>query len=130
MAVRECKKSLIPRRTMREIGFEDAFDGSRCGFRRNVAKQFAAERGIRPKTAADQNVIAFDRVVVFVLLHLAGEQADLRYEMLRAGVMTPGQVNIDGRVERDARFAPARDLLGVTLGVRSGEFAAGIAGAS
>ena len=49
--------------------------------------------------------------------------------MLRAGVMAAGQMNIDRRVERDARFAPAGDLLGMALGVRSGELAAGIAGA-
>ena len=49
--------------------------------------------------------------------------------MLRAGMMTAGQMNVDRRVERDARFAPARDLLGMALGVGGGELAAGIAGA-
>ena len=49
--------------------------------------------------------------------------------MLRAGMMTAGQMNIDRRVERNAGFAPARDLLGVALGVGGGKLAAGIAGA-
>src|ERR1700732_4029796 len=48
--------------------------------------------------------------------------------MLRAGVMTAGQMDVDRRVERDARFAPARDFLGMAFGVGGGEFAAGIAG--
>ena len=48
--------------------------------------------------------------------------------MLRAGVMAAGQMDVDRRVERDARFAPARDLLGMALGVGSRELAAGIAG--
>ena len=97
--------------------------------RRDVAIELAAERGVRPEAAADQNVIALDRIVVLARLNLAGEQADLADEMLRAGVMAAGQMDIDRRVERDARLAPARDLLGVALGVGSGEFAAGIAGA-
>ena len=49
--------------------------------------------------------------------------------MLRAGMMAAGQMDVDRRVERNARLAPARDLLGVTLGVGGGELAAGIAGA-
>ena len=36
---------------------------------------------------------------------------------------------LTGAVERDARLAPARDLLGVALGVGGRELAAGIAGA-
>ena len=36
---------------------------------------------------------------------------------------------LTGRVELDARLAPARDLLGMALGVGRGEAAAGVAGA-
>ena len=43
--------------------------------------------------------------------------------------MAAGEMDVDRRVERDARLAPARDLLGVALGVGGGELAAGIAGA-
>ena len=43
--------------------------------------------------------------------------------------MTAGKMDIDRRVERNARLAPARDLLGVALGVGRREFASGIAGA-
>ena len=97
--------------------------------RLDVAIELAAERGVRPEAAADQDVIALDRVAVLGDLHLAGEQADLADIVLRAGVMAAGEMDVDRRVERDARLAPARDLLGVALGVGGGELAAGIAGA-
>ena len=42
--------------------------------------------------------------------------------------MTAGQMDVDRRVERDARFAPARDFLGMAFGVGGREFAAGVAG--
>ena len=44
-------------------------------------------------------------------------------------MVATGQVDIDRRVERHARLAPTRDLLGVALGVGGGELAAGVAGA-
>jgi len=43
--------------------------------------------------------------------------------------MAAGQMNVHRRVEGNARLAPARDLLGMALGVRGGEFASGIASA-
>ena len=129
MTMREGKKRLVARRPVREIGFEDSLDGLRRGFRDNVTKQFAPERGIRPEAAADENVIALNGVVILVLLHLAGEQSDFGYEMLRAGMMAAGEVDIDRRIERDARLAPERDILGMTLGIGRRELAADIAGA-
>ena len=95
----------------------------------DVAIKLAADRSVRTEAAADENVIALDRIVVLVRLHLAGQQPDFGYEVLRAGMMAAGQMNIDRRVERDARLAPARDGLGVALGVGRGELAAGVAGA-
>ncbi len=49
--------------------------------------------------------------------------------MLGAGVMAAGQMDVDRRVERHARLAPARNFFGVALGVGGRELAAGIAGA-
>ena len=126
---REGDEAFLARGAVREIGLEDALDRLRRVLRLDVAIKLAPERGIGPEAAADQHVIALDRVGLLVLLHLAGEQADLGDEMLRAGMMAAGQMDVDRRVERDARFAPARDLLGMALGVGGGEFAAGIAGA-
>ena len=114
---------------MREIGLQDAFDRLRRILGLHVAIELAPERGVGPEAAADQDVIALDRIGVLAVLHLAGQQADLADEMLRAGMMAAGQMDVDRCVERNARLAPARDLLGMALGVGGGELAAGIAGA-
>src|SRR5512135_1601676 len=107
---RKGEKSLLARRAMRQIGLQDALDGARRLLRDDVAIEFAPKRGVGPKAAADRDVITLDRVGVLIGLHFAGKEADFRDEMLRAGVMTAGQVDVDRRVERDARFTPARDL--------------------
>ena len=114
---------------MREIGLQDALDRLRRILRLHVAVKLAAERGVWSEAAADQDVIALDRIGVLAVLHLAGQQADLGHEMLRAGMMAAGEMDVDRRVERNPRLAPARDLLGMALGVGGGELAAGIAGA-
>ncbi len=56
-------------------------------------------------------------------------QADVADVMLRAGIRAAGEMDVERAVELHARFAPVRDLLGVTLGVGQSEPAAGIAGA-
>jgi len=111
MPAREDEKRFLGRGAVVEISFENALDDARRVFGNNVAVELAAERGVRTKAAADENVIALDRIVVFVRLDLAGEQADLRYIMLRTGMVAAGQMNIDRRVERNACLAPGRDVL-------------------
>ena len=49
--------------------------------------------------------------------------------MLRAGMMAAGDVDVERRVDVDARLAPVADLGGMALGVGRREPAAGIAGA-
>src|SRR6478736_2836947 len=88
----------------------------------DVAIELASDRSVRTEAAADENVVALDRIIVLILLHLARQEADFRYEMLRTGVMAAGQMNIDRRVERDSLLAPRRNGLGVALGVGGGEF--------
>src|SRR5262245_38944821 len=114
---------------MREIGPKDSLNGLRRILRLDVAVELAPERCVRPKAAADQDVIALDRIGLIIVLHLAGQQPDFRNEMLRAGMVAAGQMDVDRRVERNARLAPAGDLLGMALGVGGGKLAAGIAGA-
>jgi hypothetical protein len=58
---------------MRQISFQNALDDAWCVFGDNVTIELAAERGVRAKAAADQNVIALDRIVVFIRLDLASE---------------------------------------------------------
>ena len=91
--------------------------------------ELAPERGVGSEAAADQDVITLDRIGVLAVLHLAGQKADLGHEMLRAGMMAASQVDVDRCIERNPRLAPARDFLGMALGVGGGELAAGIAGA-
>src|SRR5579863_1167683 len=129
VAANEGEESLLAGSAMPEIGLQDPLDGARRVLRGDVAIELASERGIRPEAAADQDVIALDRIRILVRLDLAGEEPDLGNEMLRAGVMAAGQMDVDRRIERHARLAPAGDVFGVTLGVGGGELATGIAGA-
>src|SRR5208282_2483522 len=84
---RKSEKRLLARVPVREISLQDALNGARRVFRDDVAIKFAAERGVRPEAAADEDVIALYRIGILVRLHLAGEQADLGDEMLGARVM-------------------------------------------
>src|SRR5262249_58408170 len=88
-----------------------------------------AKRRVGAKSTAHKDVIAFDLVAVFGLLHLAGEQSDLADEVLGAGVVTPGEMDVDRCVDRYSRLAPGCDLVGVALGIGSRKLASGIAGA-
>ena len=72
-------------------------------------------------------MIALNGIAVGALLHFAGEEPDFADKVLRARVMTPGEMNIDRRIKRSPRLAPARDILGVALGIGSRELAPRIA---
>ena len=98
-------------------------------FGAHVHEDLARQSDVHAGAAANQHVVALDRVAVVVDRHLAGDQADVADIVLRAGMMAAGEMDVHGRVELDARFAPARDLLGMPLGVGGGEAAADIAGA-
>src|SRR5215831_10743409 len=123
----EGEEAFVARSAMRQISFQDAHDRARRLLGNNVSIELAPERGIRAETTANQTVITLDRIGLFVLLHFAGEEADLRNEMLRAGVMATGQMDIDRRVESHSRLAPACDLLGMAFGIGGRKLAAGIA---
>ena len=114
---------------MREIGLENAFDRPRRIFCDNIAVKLPPEGRIRSETAADRHVITFDRIGLLGRLDFTGKQSDLGYEMLRAGMMAAGEMNVHGRIKCNTRLAPARYFLRMTFGVGCGEFAASIAGA-
>src|ERR1700674_5860654 len=130
MALAECKKALLLRGAKRDIAFEHAFDGLRGIFRFDVAINLTAKHGVGTEATADQNMITFDCVALVGRLHLAGEQSNFANVMLSTRMMTARQMNIDRRVELHPRFAPARDLVRVSLGVGSGELASDVAGTS
>src|ERR1700728_112375 len=87
----EGEKRLLARDAALKIGLQDALDGPGHFVGGHVAIELAPDRRVRPETAADDNVIAFDRIVLLIDLHLARKQPDLGYEVLRAGVMTAGE---------------------------------------
>src|SRR6478609_3635963 len=101
MPARKGEKAFFGRCAMREIGFQNALDGARRVACLDVTVKFAAERGVGAEAAADQHVIALDRIVA--LLNLAGEQADFGNEMLCARVMAAGEMDVDRRIERNTR---------------------------
>ena len=102
---------------MGEIAFEHAFDDARRILCLHVAIDLAAEGRVRTETAADVHVIAFD--LLLAILDLAGKQTDVADVVLRTGMMAAGKMDVHRSIERDARLAPLRDVLGVTLGVGS-----------
>src|SRR5579863_6447133 len=129
MAARESQEGFVLRGAAGQIGLEQTLDGGRYIGRLDFTMDLARQRGVGPEAAAHQNVVALDLLAVLGLLHFASQQPDVADIVLRAGMMAAGQVDVDRRVELDARLAPARDLLGMTLGVGGGELAADVAGA-
>src|SRR5215470_7184692 len=125
----ESEEAFLRRDAVREIGLEHALDDLRRILGFDVVVELRRNRRVSAESAADVNVVALDRVAVFGGLYFAGEQADIADVMLRAGMMASGEMDVDGAIERDAAFTPARDLLGVPLGVGGGELATDIAGA-
>ena len=90
---------------------------------------FLADVGVGAKTSAGEQMITLDRVVALADRHFCGDQADIADVMLRAGMVAPGEMDVEGRLDLDPALAPVADLGGMTLGVRGGEFAPLIAGA-
>ena len=71
-----------------------------------------------PKPPPTKHVEALDRVLAGgVDRHATGEQADVADVVLRAGVGTAGEMDVDGRVEGDARLHPVGDRHRRALGV-------------
>src|SRR6185312_13031640 len=126
----EGKKAFLARKATAQISLEHAFDRLRRIVRFHVAVKLAADRSVWPEATADKDVIALHSIALVVDRDLASEQADFADEMLRAGMMTAGEMDVDRCIECNTRFAPACNLLGVTLGVGCRKLAALVAGAS
>ena len=60
-------------------------------------------------------MIALDGIDILADIHLRRDQPDIADVMLRAGVMAAGDVDVERRVDVDARFAPVADLGGMAL---------------
>src|SRR4029077_20435259 len=100
-----------------EVGQEHALNDARRVLGFDVTIDVAREPRLRAVSAADQHVVALDSVTLLGDLHLAGQEADVADVMLRAGMMTSGQVDVDRAIERQMRLAMPRNILGMALGV-------------
>ena len=67
---------------------------------------------------AGEQMIALDRIDILADVHFRCDQADIADVMLRAGMMAARDVDIERRVDIDARLAPVADLGGMTLCIR------------
>ena len=65
--------------------------------------QLAADPGVLGEPAADDDVVALDRVAVLADRDLGADQADVADVVLGAGMVAAGQVDVDRHVERRAR---------------------------
>src|SRR5207248_6975323 len=110
-----------------EVGPQHPLDDGRRLVGRDGAEDLAAEVLVGPVAAADEDVVAFDRLVAG--LDLGAEQADVAEVVLGAGVRAAGQVDVDGLIQLDPALDVLGDGQGVALGVRRGELAAGVASA-
>src|SRR5579863_6555156 len=112
-----------------EIGLQQSFDELRRGIGLHVAEDLAADLSVRPEAAADDDVIAIDRVAVGIDRDAGAAEPDVADVMLRAGMVTAGQMDVDRLIEPDAALAPFGDLFRMALGVGGRKFAAARAGA-
>ena len=113
---REGQEAFLRRGAMGQVGLEHALDGFRRILRLDVVKDLAAAHGVGSKAAADMNVIALDLIAVLGNLHLHAEQSDVADVMLRAGIRTAGEVDVDRAVElARAIRTMLRDVLGMAL---------------
>ncbi len=121
VTAREGDECFVLRCAMREIGAQHPRNHARRIFSPHVLIKFASDRAVFSITAARKDVIALDSVAIVVDRDARAKKANVADVMLRAGMMTAGEMDIDRRVERRRSFAICGDLVRMTLGVRSGE---------
>ena len=100
---------------MRQIGLQQFFDRLRRLLRREVMIDFLSDIGVGTESAAREQMIALNCVVALADSDLGRDQANVADEVLGAGVVTAGQVDVERRVDFDARIAPIGNRGGVPL---------------
>src|ERR1051326_6426360 len=105
MTARKCEECFVRSPTMCKIGLQQSLDrpGRVPGFK--IAKNLLPQIGLRRKTAPGEQVIAFDGVVALADRDFCGDQADVADEMLRAGMVAAGEMDVERRVDFHARLA-------------------------
>src|SRR6185312_15111386 len=92
-----------------------------------IADHLLPDVGVRSKSTAGKQVIAFYRFVFARTGHLGRDQSDVADVVLGAGVVASGEVDIERRIEFNPALAPVTDGSSVTFGVRRCELASGVA---
>src|SRR5579871_304798 len=82
-----------------EVGPQHPLDDGRRLIGRNGAEDLAAQMLVRPVAAADEDVVALDRVLAG--LDLRAEQAHVAEVVLGTGVRTTSQVDVDRLIQLD-----------------------------
>ena len=100
---------------MREIGFQQPLDRFRRVFRLEIVIDLLPDIGVRTKAAASEQMIALDRVDILADIHFRGDQSDIADVVLSTGMMAAGDVDVERRIDIDARLAPVADLGSVPL---------------
>src|ERR1700722_16691280 len=95
MAARKGEKGFIRGRAMRQIRLEQFLDGLRRVFRLEVVKNLLSDIGIGAEPAAREQMITLDGIVPLANRHFRADQADIADVVLRAGVMTARQMDIE-----------------------------------
>src|SRR6478672_7392563 len=88
-------------------------------FERNTLEHLASNGLMFAKSTPDENVVALDSLAGD--LHLRTEQSNVAHVMLRAGIGTAGQVNIDRLVESNSFVEIVRQFERVAFGIARGE---------
>src|SRR5215213_8036057 len=115
---------------VRQIGPQQRLDAGGTILRSNALPQLAADPGVLGEPAADDDVVALDRVAVVADRYLRTDQADVADVVLGAGMMAAGQVDVDRHVEREPRrFDVIGDPERILFGVGRRELAPRRAGA-
>src|SRR5579872_5239456 len=118
MSAREVSEAFLRAVTMSEISFEHPLDRTRRIFRFDLAIDFAAALCLRTEAAADMDVIGLGSMLFVSGLGFGAKKPYIANVMLRAGIWTTGEMDIQRLVERDAALAPLCNCFGVPLGIR------------
>src|SRR3954453_12874950 len=116
MAASKWQEGLFGRNAVREIGLQELLNRLLRVFRLEVVIDLLPDIGVRTEAAPGEQMIALDRIDIFADIHLRGDQADIADVVLRAGMMAAGDVDVERRLDVDARLAPVADLGGMKLG--------------
>src|SRR3989442_8115791 len=127
VALREALKAFFGRSAPFEVGAQEPLDCGGCFIRRDIAQYFAPEPARVAEAAASEQVITLDFGIVG--RDLGREQADIADMVLRAGIRAAGEMNVERRVDLEARIEMVGDREGVALGVARRELATGVASA-